>query len=494
MGAVMRMADEIAEDHLAALREAVLGAREVALKRVYEIGRRALELGLGLTDLVNIHHRNVLEMLSAAGGSAESVLIVEHGAELLGESVSPFEMAQRGYRDANETLRRVMDDLERRAAELSVTNERLTNEVHERRRVEDEQRAVLSSIGDGVVTTNGGGAIVSINQGMVRLAGWCQDDVYGRLHADVYRVYGPEGQPLPPERTFIAQALESRRVAGTRGFGWSLLTSHGERVPVSVTAAPVLDRGRNLLGAVQIMRDVSPEMEVDQLKSSIVSTVSHELRTPLTMIQGFAELLLARDFPDEQRREALGEIKRSAERLGRLVDDLLSVSRLESGRHVVRVAPVDLSPLVNEVVTPLASPREVRIDLVEPLPQIMADRDMVVRILMNLISNAIKYSPPDTEISVTARHDGSEVEVAVTDHGIGMTEAELADLFTKFFRANRPEVRAVEGTGLGLYITRRLVELQGGQLRVESELGRATTFSFTLPLAAKEAGSSRPRG
>ncbi|MGH2692275.1 MAG: ATP-binding protein [Actinomycetota bacterium] len=480
------MDEEIAQHHRAALREAVSGAREVALKRGYEIGRRALELGLGLTDLVNIHHCNVLEMLSASGGYAESVLIVEHGAELLGESLSPFEMAQRGYRDANETLRTVNDVLEWRAAELSAANERLTREVHERRRVEEEQRAVLSSIGDGVVTTNGEGAIVLVNRGMVRLAGWCQEEVSGRPHADVFQFWGPDGQPLPQEQTFIVRALESRRVASTRGFGWSLLTRRGDRVPVSVTAAPVLDRGRTLLGAVQIVRDVSPEKEVDQLKSSIVSTVSHELRTPLTMIQGFAELLVARDFSDEHRREALGEIKSSAERLGRLVDDLLSVSRIESGRHVVRLAPVDLTPLVKEVIPPLASPREVRIDVVEPLPPIMADRDMVVRILTNLISNAIKYSPPDTEINMAVRQDGSEVEVAVTDHGIGMTEAELAELFTKFFRADRPEVRAVAGTGLGLYITRRLVELQGGQLRVESQLGRATTFSFTLPLAANE--------
>jgi signal transduction histidine kinase len=226
---------------------------------------------------------------------------------------------------------------------------------------------------------------------------------------------------------------------------------------------------------------------VDQLKSSLISTVSHELRTPLTMIQGFSELLLTREVDEKNAKEALEQINFSAGRLGRLIEDLLSVSRIESGRLEVRLGPVDLSQAVEEVSVLFDRDREVRIQTDDDLPPVMADGDLLIRILTNLLSNAVKYSPRESLVSVTVRRIGASVEVCVSDQGIGMTNAETARLFDKFFRADRPEVRTVGGTGLGLYITRNLVELQGGQIWAESELGRGTTFRFTLPLALRDA-------
>jgi PAS domain S-box-containing protein len=371
-------------------------------------------------------------------------------------------------------------DLERAAAEENLKDS------------EQRQQAVLASIGDGVVITDGAGIVVSINGAMERLAGWREEEVQGRRYEQAYPLLDARGEELEEGQRFLARAISSGEVVASRGYNVFLLTRDSRRVPVSIGAAPILDRQGELLGGIDILRDVSHEREVDQLKSSLVSTVSHELRTPLTMIQGFSELLITREVDEKSSREALEQIEASAKRLGRLIEDLLSVSRIESGRLEVRLDPVNVADTVEDVTALFGRDREVRIDVDNELPSVMADGELLIRILTNLLSNAVKYSPAESPISVSARSTDTSVEVSVSDQGIGMTREETAHLFEKFFRADHPEVRSAGGTGLGLYITRNLVEMQGGQIWAESEPGRGTTFRFTLPLALRDAEMVSP--
>jgi two-component system sensor histidine kinase/response regulator len=359
-------------------------------------------------------------------------------------------------------------------------------EAHEAlQRSEARKTALLESIAEGVITTDAEGTITSINPAMERLFGWRPDEVVGRMYSEVYPSFDSSGAPIPNEERTLSRALADNAIVTSRGFDVFFRVRDGRQLPVSVTAAPISgDDGRSV-GAVEVVRDVSNEREVDQLKSSLVSTVSHELRTPLTMIQGFSELLLMRDLAEERSREALNQINASAERLTRLIEDLLSVSRIESGRLVVRTEPERLDEVVEDVVASFDE-REERplLTEVEPdLPDVMADRDKLVQVLTNLVSNALKYSPPDTEVKVRAAGTGASVQVDVIDHGIGLSAEEQSQLFSKFFRADRDEVRDAGGTGLGLYIAKSLVEMQGGALWVESEPGRGSTFSFSLPVA-----------
>jgi len=244
-----------------------------------------------------------------------------------------------------------------------------------------------------------------------------------------------------------------------------------------------------------VFRDVSREREVDQLKSSLVSTVSHELRTPLTMVQGFSELLLSRqDLGEKRSREALEQIHASAQRLGRLIDDLLSVSRIDSGKLRVDLGAVDVRGVVDEVVKVAGSQAEATrgdgpvfadrlvVEVAPGLPAVMADRDKLVQVVMNLVSNALKYSPGGASVRIVAERKRDHAEISVIDQGIGMTEVECAQVFEKFTRADRPEVRQVSGTGLGLYITKSLVEMQHGQVWVQSEPGKGSVFVLSLPL------------
>ena len=342
-------------------------------------------------------------------------------------------------------------------------------------------RAVLASVADGIITTDPDGRITSVNPAMERMVGWSREEILGHLYSEVYPMLDGRGDPIPVERRSLSRAIASRRVVADRGFDLTMVTRDGRRLPVGITAAPIVDEEGDLLGGVDVLRDTSHEREIDRMKSSLVSTVSHELRTPLTMIRGFAELLLDRDLPPEKARTAQEQIRDASDRLSRLIDDLLSVSKIDSGKMELHLEPLDLPATVRTALEPFGEQRAVHLDVPASPPPVLADRDKVVQIVTNLVSNAVKYSPPETPVTVRIEANGSEVRTSVIDRGIGISEDDRERLFGKFFRVDRREVSDTKGTGLGLYITKNLVEIQGGEIRVDSEQGAGTTFAFTLP-------------
>jgi PAS domain S-box-containing protein len=346
---------------------------------------------------------------------------------------------------------------------------------------EARKAAVLASIAEGVAITDPDGRVTLVNPALEAMAGVSLAEAAGRPVSDVFPIFDARSRPMCGAEDFVLRAIRTREVVTNHGYSHTLGTSDGSRIPVSVTAAPVMDESGTLLGGVQTLRDVSRERDVDRLKSTLVSTVSHEFRTPLAIIVGYSEILLTRNVDDAKRREALERINSSAKRLSRLIDSLLSLSRIESGRIVVRPQPLDLVKVVDEVVTPIARERVVVVGIPKDLPPVLADRDMLVQILTNLVSNAVKYS--DAEVTVTASAEDDAIAVTVTDRGLGMTEEELSRLFARFFRSDREEIRNVEGSGLGLFITKNLVELLGGEIEVDSELGKGTEFRVRLPRA-----------
>jgi signal transduction histidine kinase len=227
--------------------------------------------------------------------------------------------------------------------------------------------------------------------------------------------------------------------------------------------------------------------EANRLKTEFVSMVSHELRTPLTSIQGYAELLLEDDRIAGEERESLTLVKKNADRLLALINDLLDLSRMEAGKLDLHRTGLDLDRLIPEVAGSLrplieAKRQRLQLDLGETLPAVWADQDRVTQILTNLISNAHKYTLAEGSITVAARRDDGFVRVDVSDTGVGLSPEDQAQLFTKFFRARERSSQAGGGTGLGLVITRFLVELHGGQIDVSSAPGQGSTFSFSLPV------------
>ncbi|HYY82394.1 MAG TPA: ATP-binding protein [Actinomycetes bacterium] len=352
-----------------------------------------------------------------------------------------------------------------------------------------EARAVFYAIADGVLLTDPFGRVTAMNRALEALSGWTEPEARGRPYDEVLPVTDEHGGPALPAGRPPRGALPGAAPAAGQGVGVDLLTRWGRRVPVAISSAPILDHAGRVIGGVDVVRDVSREREVDEVKSALISTVSHELRTPLTLIHGFAELLALREMPQERRRSAAEEILEASRRLARLIDDLLSVSRMDSGRLVLDPRPLDLAGLVERTLSPfraMATRHALRTKLPSNLPVIWGDPDKVEQILTNLVGNAIKYSPAGGEVLVTVERDGDGVRVSVRDQGIGMSPRDMTQLFQKFHRVDRDEVRRAGGTGLGLYITKRLVEMHGGGIWVESWPQAGSVFTFTLPAEGGE--------
>ncbi|TET64385.1 response regulator [Candidatus Aerophobetes bacterium] len=226
--------------------------------------------------------------------------------------------------------------------------------------------------------------------------------------------------------------------------------------------------------------------ELDRMKSDFLSTAAHELRTPLTSILGFSEILLKRKLDEERRSRFLKIINEESAGLAGLINDLLDVSRIESGRGFrIKKAPTDVKDIILENVDLFKSQTDkhkFEVNIPPDLARIEADKDKINQVVENLISNARKFSPQGGRITVSVEQAKGELKVSVADTGIGISKKDLPHIFEKFYRADNASVEGIGGTGLGLGIVKYIVESHGGKTWVESKLGRGSTFSFTLPL------------
>jgi signal transduction histidine kinase len=261
---------------------------------------------------------------------------------------------------------------------------------------------------------------------------------------------------------------------------------------ISVHLAPVTLRN-DFLGTVSIFQDITHQVEVDRLKSEFVATVSHELRTPMTSIKGYVEILLmgAAGKLNEQQDRFLQVVKSNTERLTVLVNDLLDISQIESGRVTLSVQPTHIEEIADQAISELqrriqGSEKSVSIEkeFQVELPQVLGDPERLYRIFDNLLDNAYQYNMPDGRILVRLQKFGDEIQIDIQDSGLGISPADKERVFERFFRGQSPLVMGVAGTGLGLSIVSNLVQMQNGRLWVESSgiPGEGSTFSFTLPV------------
>jgi PAS domain S-box-containing protein len=346
-----------------------------------------------------------------------------------------------------------------RRASSALDNAGLVAELQ--RRAQAAQ--ALEFVGDGVFLIAEDGVVALWNPAAARLTGLAETHVVGRPAAVVL-----EGWPLEQ--------------AGERPLTFPIEGPERE-LWLSLTAV------KFPLGTVYAFRDLTEEHAVEQLRSDFVSTVSHELRTPLAAIYGAAMTLQREDvaLEPEQQQGMLGVIGAESERLARIVNDILLASRLDSGAATVRIAQADATELARGVVAAAAAHLPPDIELVlsapEPGPQVVADPDGLRQVLVNLVENAVKYSPDGGRVVVELESRDGRVHFAVRDGGLGIPASEHERIFEKFYRLDPNLSRGVGGTGLGLYISREILRRMGSRVRVDSEPGRGATFSFELPLA-----------
>lgn len=368
-------------------------------------------------------------------------------------------------------------------------------DVSERRRASAElarlrrrSEAILGAAGDGICGMDKEGRTTFANPAALRLTGYSSEEMIGQLqHALIHHAH-PDGSPYAIEDCPIHQSLrdgQTRRVADE-----VLWRRDGDSFPAEYVSTPIWEDGE-IVGGVLAFMDISHRRAVERMKNEFISIVSHELRTPLTSIRGSLGLLAAGvggELGDQGRRMVEIAVN-NTDRLVRLINDILDVERMESGRVSLQPQVCDAATLMAQVIEelrPVAQRAGVMLR-VEPAPErIWADPDRIAQTLTNLVANAIKFSPPGGIVRLTAERQGQELRFDLSDQGRGIPADKLEAVFERFLQVDASDSREKGGTGLGLAICRAIVVQHGGQIWAESELGRGSTFRFTLPLATEE--------
>jgi PAS domain S-box-containing protein len=357
-------------------------------------------------------------------------------------------------------------------------------DISERKRTEELLReanqtlhALVYASPLAIVAKDREGCITRWNEAAERMFGWTEEEVLGRPNVLV-----------PEDCQAEFEALQQRLWAGETVTG--VETRRGRKdgtvIDVSVSKAPLRDAGGHIVGSMALIADITEQKRAEEFRRQYVHTISHDLRNPLMTMLGHAEILqmaASEASMGEMERRSVQAIVRATQRMNVMIQDLVDSARAEGGSIELHPEPVDLGSFFADLLEQsggiLAADR-IRLDVPSDLPPAHADPGRLERIAINLLSNALKYSARDAPVRISAAPAGGEIVVAIADAGRGIDPTDLPHLFDRYFRTAAG--REAGGLGLGLYITRMLVEAHGGRIRVESDRGAGSTFSFTLPV------------
>ncbi len=353
-----------------------------------------------------------------------------------------------------------------------------------------ESEALLYASANGILVIDGYGRVVAMNPAMERLTGWTLRQARGQPCCDVV---GCRVDQLAETPGFPICPLRIGPTGPHRAFlEYELLTLDRRPIPVEVSYGLIRDDQGEVERIIMVFRDLSQQREAERQRAEFIANVSHELRTPLALIKGYATTLLSPDvsLDETETRRFLRNVSTAADGLGRVIDDLLCATRLETDQLRLQPQSFDLGHKVGQVLAwfePHARGRSLVADLPAEGLQVWADPDRVEQVLVNLLTNAAKYSPATSTITLQGQRlgDPPHAVVHVSDEGIGIAPEHLPRIFDRFYLTEDSE----RGVGLGLYICQRLVEAMGGEIWVVSEVGQGSTFSFTLPVPPDSADS-----
>jgi two-component system, OmpR family, phosphate regulon sensor histidine kinase PhoR len=427
-----------------------------------------------------------IALISLAVASGIAILWARHISSQLrqmvrfAQRVSRGEMTTRLPTASQDEIGELAEALNTMAVSLKETLHRLEDES---RRI----RTIMQSMAEGLLVIDARGRISLVNPAGEALLGLQEARALGRMPLEAVRNH---------ELDDLLKAADQRGEAVAA----EITLTHPHRRTLAGTAAAVRGADGAIQGTVLALRDITQLKRLEEIRMEFVLNVSHELRTPLTAIRGYAETLMDSDLADrEESRKFLAVIHRHSERLGRLLDDLLDLSNIELERAPLHIRAVPLADIARQAIamlTPQANQRTIQIVNTIPadLPPVLADRDRLMQILVNLIDNAVKYTPSGGTVTLESavlppqadqKPPGqSRVEIVVEDTGIGIPQKDLPRITERFYRVDKGRSREMGGTGLGLAIVKHLVESHEGTLVIESVLGKGTRVRVILPMAS----------
>ena len=358
--------------------------------------------------------------------------------------------------------------------------------------VESKSDVVINAIDDGVLAISKDGNIELINPSAQQIIGWDQGDALGLNWKSVLKLVTSDGKDVEDLENPIAQSLSKNQP--THNDKLFLLTSSEKRILVSIVSSPVGTEGE---GVIVVFRDITKEKAEEREQAEFISTASHEMRTPVASIEGYLGLALnpATAHIDEKARDFITKAHESAQHLGRLFQDLLDISKVEDGRMKNNPKIINVNEFLKDIFDGLATKAsekqlnyifmpdivgESKEKSLQPIFYANIDPDHFREVVSNLIENAIKYTPSG-EVVVNVTGDDKQISVSVKDSGIGIPAEDIPHLFQKFYRVDNSDTREIGGTGLGLYLSRRLAEAMSGNLRVESKYKEGSTFYLEIP-------------
>ncbi|MBI2050129.1 MAG: PAS domain-containing protein [Candidatus Staskawiczbacteria bacterium] len=389
----------------------------------------------------------------------------------------------RDLKNARIAARNVLEDLQVEREELAKANAK--------------NEAMLLSIGDSCVAFDKEEKIILMNEKAIDMLQIDKSNAIGRNYADLWNIEDEHGNIILPQKRPIWLSLTFGKVITTTTTTYWFVRKDKTKFPVALTVTPIIYKEK-IIGAIAIFRDITKEKEIDKAKTEFISLASHQLRTPLVSIKWYSEMLLGGEVREltPKQKKYIRELYQGNERMINLVRNLLNVSQIEMGVLAVSFEPTDIRELLKEVIKeqmPFIQEKKhkVVVEISEGLPKISTDSELVRIIFQNLFGNAIEYTPAGGKITCTAEKKDNDIIIGIKDMGIGIPEKQQTQIFQKLFRGDNAVREHSKGTGLGLYITKAMVDALSGKIWFKSKEGEGTTFWISLPFKGPKIRSSQ---
>ncbi|MDD5626517.1 MAG: PAS domain S-box protein [Patescibacteria group bacterium] len=382
-------------------------------------------------------------------------------------------------------------DLENASIAAQNVFEDLSTEKSKVEMARAKEEAILMSIGDGLIATDEKGNIMLINKTAEKLLGKKKEEIIGKNFFEDIIIKNEKGAPIPLEKRPMSMALATgTTTTTTTGTAYYYKQKDKTMFPVAITVTPIILDGK-AIGTIEIFRDITREKEIDKVKTEFVSLASHQLRTPLSTVSWYTEMLLAGDAGklNKGQKKYLDEVYHGNQRMVELVNSLLDVSRIELGTFLIDPKPTNVVKIAQSVINEQKLQIEQKKITFSPtfetnIPPIQADPKLLHIVMQNILSNAVKYTPEKGKIGLSLVLDNKKkaVLLKISDTGYGIPKDQQDKIFNKLFRANNVREKDAEGTGLGLYIVKAIMDQSGGSIWFSSKINKGTTFYVTLPL------------